>query len=225
MAQNSLPNRLKHHLKRPWFIRLALIVLLAVIGYVFYPRKGNFHSFDPKEMAARETLMWRRYYEGRYLTLGYHLYSITRYQYGLGPASSIKAAYHAAMAAKTFRKSRGRAEAEKAIPHLEKAYRTLSQNADVPFDTQKAAAMELHWWQQRREHVPTQGYAETIGDLMQLVHKVDDPRLRRSALLRAEMMAYRDARRRGQMKDEDWEVIRKNLTDAYQLYHDAVTSL
>ncbi|HWL50889.1 MAG TPA: hypothetical protein VNQ90_00535 [Chthoniobacteraceae bacterium] len=214
-----------NRLKRPWLLRLAALVVLVAIGYAFYPRRGNFHSFDPAEMAALETIMWRRYYEGRYLSLAWNLYTITRHQYGLRPASSLKTAYHAAMAARMFRKSRGRAEAERAIPHLEKAYRCISDNTGSPFDTQKAAEMELHWWQQRREHVPTEGYARTIGDLMTLVHKVDDPRMRHSALLRARMMAYRDARRNGQMKEEDWEVIRKNLTEAYQLYHDAVTSV
>ncbi len=211
--------------RRRFLLLIGLPLVALFLLYAFYPRKGSFRSFDPKAMATLETTMWRRYYEERFGHLGLLLYTTLRQQYGMRPATSVTVAYHTALAARKFRRSRSRAEAELAIQHLEKAYTLVSKTSSEPFNVKKVAQLELHWWQQRREHVPTEVYALTIADMMKEIYRSDDPRLGECALLRSQMMAYRDERRNGKMTEADWQHIEENLSRAYTLFQSAVSPL
>jgi hypothetical protein len=63
---------------------VLLMLALAVLG-ICWPRKADLRSFDPAAMARLETAMWRDYYDKHYPTLVYHLYEVSRTQFGFSP--------------------------------------------------------------------------------------------------------------------------------------------
>jgi hypothetical protein len=205
----------------------VILVLALAIGaagiYACWPRKPDLRAFDPAGMAQLETAMWRDYYEKHYPKLFFHLYQVSRTQFGFAPLDSLRIALSAAQAAKTFQPTRSRREADAALPYLVTYYRLLLPAAPAAFDVMAAASLELDWWQARREAVGPQGYGITVAEVAALTYgrDKDDPVLRESGVARAEAMAYRDARGRG-MTAEDWAAIETQLLRAYQLLKAAV---
>src|SRR5262249_7179504 len=82
-------------------------------------------AFDSAGMALLETAMWRDYYEKRYGALFYHLYELSRTQFGFSPLDSLRIALAAASAAKAFQPTRSRSEAAAALPELAVYYALL----------------------------------------------------------------------------------------------------
>ena len=88
-------------------IVLTLALAIGVLGlYTCWPRPADLHGFDPAAMARLETAMWRDYYEKHYPALFYHLYEVSRTQFGFAPSDSVRIALSAAEAARTFQPTR-----------------------------------------------------------------------------------------------------------------------
>jgi hypothetical protein len=207
--------------------RTILVILISAIAaagiYLCWPRKADLRAFDPAEMARLETAMWRDYYEKHYPRLFYHLYELSRTQFGFSPMDSFRIALSAARAAKTFQPTRSRAEADAALPQLVTYYRLLQPAAPVAFDTNEAARLELDWWQARREKVGPKDYGKTVAEVAALTYgkSRDDPAMLASGVARAEAMAYRDARGKS-MTAADWAEIEAQLLRAYRLLKTSV---
>lgn len=195
---------------------LAVILLLA--AFACWPRKADLRAFDPAGMARLETAMWRDYYEKRYGALFYHLYGLSRTQFGFSPLDSFRIALAAAKAARAFQPTRSRGEAAAALPGLITYYALLRPAAPAAFDEAKLANLELDWWQARREAVGPRDYGVTIAEVASLTYgrSRDDPAIMGSGIARAEAMAFRDARREA-MAERDWTEIESRLLRAYQL--------
>jgi hypothetical protein len=195
---------------------LVLAIGIAAI-YVCWPRKADLRAFDPAGMARLETAMWRDYYERHYPRLFYHLYAMSRTQFGFAPLDSIRIALAAAEAAKAFQQTRSRREADAALPGLVTYYRRLRPAAPVSFDVEAAARLELDWWQARREAVGPSDYGVTVAAVAALTFGKcrDDPAMLESGIERAEAMAYRDRHGLG-MTEEDWSSIEAKLLRAYE---------
>jgi hypothetical protein len=202
--------------------RTILMILMSAIAatgvYLCWPRKPDLRAFDPAAMAQLETAMWRDYYEKHYPRLFYHLYELSRTQFGFSPLDSFRIALSAAEAAKTFQPTRSRADADAALPSLVTYYRLLQSAASVAFDANEAARLELDWWQARREKVGPKDYGRTVAEVAALTYgkSRDDPTMLESGIARAEAMAYRDARG-GAMTEADWSNIETQLFRAYRL--------
>jgi hypothetical protein len=201
---------------------LTLAVAAAGI-YLCWPRKADLRAFDPAEMARLETAMWRDYYEKHYPRLFYHLYELSRTQFDFSPLDSLRIALSAAQAAKTFQPTRSRREADAALPSLVTYYRLLLPAAPAAFDVQETARLELDWWQARREKVGPKDYGRTVAEVAALTYgkSRDDPATLESGVVRAEAMAYRDARSRS-MTEADWSEIETQLLRAYRLLKGSV---
>ncbi len=199
------------------------MILCGVTGYVVTPWQGNVRNFSPEVLAERETKMWRHYYEKRFVALGFGLYRTARDQFGISPWQASRMAWDLASAAKVFQRSHSRREAQKALPYLELAYGRLARCTGANFNIPQAAALELDWWQLRREHAPAELYAQTISALAREIYSLgDDPRIHQAASQRARAMAYRDAHRKTGMRDEDWKIVEKGLRDSYGQFHAAL---
>jgi hypothetical protein len=190
-------------------------------AYICIPRHADLTRFDPGAMARLETSMWRHYYEKRYLSLFADLYDVARSEYGFSPLDSLQLAVAAASAAKSFQPSTSRAEAEAALPSLIAYFRILSQAAPAQIEIEDAAVTELAWWQARREAVTPEQYGPMIARVATLVYGVDGEDLRRSGLVRAQAMAYRDAHA-ATMSEADWAAIAAQLELAYGLLKKAL---
>jgi hypothetical protein len=167
--------------------------------------------------------MWRHYYEKRLIRLRFDLYAAIREQYGLSPANAYLVSRDLARAAQIFQESHGRAAAENAIPLLERAYHRLARATGESFDAHRAATLELDWWQQRREHVSPETYAQTIAALALVVYSAaDDPRIHAAAFERAKAMAFRDSLRKTGLTEHDWAKVLTGLKKSYRLFHEAL---
>jgi hypothetical protein len=202
---------------------MLLLIVLAAAAWGGWPRRADLRAFEPAEMARLETAMWRDYYERRYPALFYHLYALSRTQFGFSPLDSVRIALSAARAAKAFQPTRSRAAAAAAMPQLVVYYELLRPAAPNAFDVDVAARLELDWWQARREAVAPADYGVTIAkvDAMTYGRPADDPAILGSGIARAEAMALRDARGQG-ISDSDWREIEDRLLEAYRLLKAAI---
>ncbi len=202
--------------RRARLIWLSVFATLLALGaaYACLPRQADLNSFDPQAMARRETLMWRHYYQRRYFALFRDLYDVARRQYHFSPLDSLRIAYEAASAARSFQPSKSRAEAEAALPALRIYFRLLARGAKQPIDVEDAARTELAWWQARREAATPEQYGAIVARVTALMYGVDNEDIRRSGLLRAQAMEYRDAHG-ANMTRADWAAIRQQLLSAY----------
>jgi hypothetical protein len=203
-------------------IAAAVVAGVALAAaYICFPRHADLTKFDPNAMARLETAMWRHYYEKRYLPLFADLYGVARSEYGFSPLASAQLAVAAASAAKAFQPSTSRAEAEAALPSLIDYFRILSNAAPAPVEVEDAARTELAWWQARREAVTPEQYGLIIARVATLVYGVDGDDMRRSGVVRAQAMAFRDARG-ADMSEADWSSIADQLDLAYRLLKKAL---
>jgi hypothetical protein len=209
---------------RPALVLVAALLVGAVLGYASWPRAADLRGFEPAESARLETAMWRDYYDKRYPALFYHLYALSRTQFGFSPLDSLRIAWAAARAAKAFQPTRSREAANAALPPLVTYYRLLASAVPGGFDVEAAAHLELDWWQARREAVGPELYGVTVARVAAITYgkPPDDPSLLISGIGRAEAMAYRDARGQA-MTDQDWSEIECQLRRAYQSLKAAVT--
>jgi hypothetical protein len=184
--------------------------------YAVFPRHPDLRAFDPATMARSETMMWRHYYQGRYLPLFADLYDNSRTQYGFSPWDSVRIAAAAARAARAFQPSTSRSGAQAALPFLTEYFGLLAHATLVPLDIEATARAELDWWQARREAVIPQSYGAMIARVSSLLYGIGSEKLREAGVLRAEAMAFRDARD-GAIVDADWSAIERRLTEAYEI--------
>jgi len=197
---------------------LLVLVLLALIGagYAWWPRTGDLRGFDADAVGRLETGMWRDYYGHDYKSLANRLYSLYRDQYHFSPADSAQLAYASGKAAQLFQPTGSRAEAQVALPLLVNYYALLRDRGGESFDAEKAAKLELDWWQLRRENATPVQYGNVVAQVAVELFKTDNEHVQKSAQLRAAMMRYRDDRRDGRMQAEDWAHIEENLIEAYR---------
>lgn len=199
-------------------IGLALLAMaFAGLSYMCWPRHASLRRFDPNRVARLETDMWRHYYQKEYFDLFKCLYAVSREQYEFSPWDSLRLSYFAAEAAKVFQPSQNRREAEEAIPILENYYAVLRHYGGERFDVSKAARLELDWWQLRREKAAPAQYGAVIAQVTAELYATNSIAMQQSALLRAEMMHYRDEHSSNVMQIEDWDHIERGLRNAYQL--------
>src|SRR6185436_12927761 len=140
-------------------------------------RRGDLRGFEPAETARLETAMWRDYYDKRYPALFYHLYALSRTQFGFSPLDSVRIALAAAQAARAFQPTRSREAANAALPPLVTYYRLLASAAPGSFDVEAAARLELDWWQARRESTRPAQYGVTVARVAAITYgkPADDP--------------------------------------------------
>lgn len=211
-----------------WIILAIFVAGLAWLGFDLYgPRRHSLRDFNPGEIARLETDMWRSYYAKERLKLFNQLAELMRSQYGMPFATSNTVAYQAAQAAFIFKEGKTRKDYEKALPNLVRFYQAIHDGADVDFDVQKAAKLELEWWIIHRQR-----YKYSLGDLNKSlaelpaeVYQVPADRLMEHARLRQEAMTIRDKRAEdGGLTAADWKKIEELLQASWQSLFNAVNA-
>lgn len=209
-----------------WIILIILIPGLGWLAFDFYgPRKHSLRDFDPNEVARLETDMWRSYYAKQRLKLFNQLAELMRSQYGMPFATSNAVAYQAAQAAFVFKEGRKREDYEKALPNLVKFYQAIHDGADVDFDVERAAKLELEWWiiHRQRDKFKPGDLDRSLAELPAEIYRVPVERLMEHARLRQEAMTIRDKRAEdGGVTGADWQKIEELLRASWQSLFDAV---
>jgi hypothetical protein len=204
-------------------VRVVLVVLALLVGAVLYdlyfPRTTHLREFDADEVARLETAMWRSYYEKRRLQLFSQLSELLRTQYHMPLVRSNRTAYYAANAAFTFKKGKGRADYEKALPDLVKFYSAIRKMSDIPFDVDRVSRLELEWWIIHRERAghPPGDLEKALAELQAEIYQVPVDRLMEHGRLRAEAMTIRDTKAEsGGVSEQDWSRINELLRQSWR---------
>lgn len=210
-------------------ILLVLLVVLAVWGsYDLYgPRSARLREFDPDEVARLETAMWRSYYEKRRLSLFNQLSELLRTQYNMPLIRSHWVAYKAANAAVVFQRGKKRSDYEKALPDLFDFYSAIRQMSDIPFDTDRAARLELEWWIIHRERATHAAGTldRALAELQAEIYQMPLDRFIEHGRLRAEAMTIRDTKAAaGGVTEEDWKRIDELLRQSWRSLKTAANS-
>lgn len=211
-----------------WVILAVLLIGLGWLGFDLYgPRKHSLRDFDPNEVARLETDMWRSYYAKQRVKLFNQLAELMRSQYGMPLATSNAVAYQAAKAAFVFKEGRKREDYEKALPNLVKFYQAIHDGADVNFDVEKAAKLELEWWiihRQRDKYKPGD-LDRSLADLPAEIYRIPAERLMEHARLRQEAMTIRDKKAEGGgVTEADWQKIHELLQASWKSLFDVVNA-
>jgi hypothetical protein len=190
------------------FLALSVLVLAAQ----HHSARPDLHAFDPQIMGRMESAMWRSYYEGRWVRLGWQAMQLAHGQYGFSWWDSARMSAHAAVAAMYFRKN---TDDPRCLAELVSYYRIAQHALPLQLDVQKLAGLELQWWKERRQNVPPEDYAHTIAKLSGSLYGIGEKSALPAAGLRTTAMAYRDSRRDGKMTDADWAEVSRQLQLAY----------
>ncbi|MGA9995577.1 MAG: hypothetical protein WBP93_09190 [Pyrinomonadaceae bacterium] len=205
-------------------VLIAAICVWAAID-LYAPRQTDICQFDPEEVARLDTAMWRSYYSRQRLLLFRQLAELLRTQYRLPFLRSNLVAYRAAKSAFVFKDGHSRADYEKALPDLLKFYADVRKVSNVPFDTERAAHLELEWWiihRQRAQHPPGD-LERALAELAAEVYRVPVESMMEHARLRAEAMRIRDDKAEaGGVTEEDWKRIDELLHESWRSLSRAV---
>lgn len=209
--------------KRSKIVKVILIVIAALAVWaaidLYAPRQTDIRQFDPDEVARLDTAMWRSYYSRQRFLLFRQLAELLRTQYRLPFLRSNLVAYRAAKAAFVFKDGKSRADYEKALPDLLSFYADIRKVSNVPFDTNRAAQLELEWWivhRQRAQHPPGD-LDRALAELAAEVYRVPAESLMEHARLRAEAMSIRDDKAEaGGVAEEDWKRIDELLHQSWR---------
>ncbi len=193
-----------------------LAILTATVFVEHLLARPDLSGFEPAAMGRLESAMWRSYYEGRWFRLGVQTMEVACGQYNFSWWDGARLATHAAVSAAHFRT---RTNDPRSLPELVSYYRIIERAAPARFDVSEAARLELAWWTERRMKVPPQEYARTIAQLTALNYGLNENAALPAASMRAEAMAYRDARRDGKMTELDWSEVTRQLSAAYADLH------
>ena len=212
-------------MKRALRVFLVLIALAAAVTGLewtrerFTQRPSDLRAFDAAAVGQLDTDMWRSYYERRPGLLFRQMITLLRTQYGMRPLEALVNAKRAAHAAFVFKDGRSRADYAKTLPELDAYYRDIAARASQPFDSHRAAVLELEWWTVHRER--RQDLAAALAALQAEIYGVPAERFAEHARLRAEAMDLRDSKGTA-ITEDDWRRIGEMLAASWNSLHAAV---
>ncbi len=205
---------------------LALLLALAAVVFAaewtrerFSTRAADLRVFDAAAVGKLDTDMWRSYYERRPVRLFQQMITLLRTQFGMRPLEATTNAYRAAHAAFVFKDGRSRADYEKALPDLEAYYADIAALSSRPFDSHRAAKLELEWWIVHRENPP--GLPDALANLQAEIYGIPAERFAEHARLRAQAMDLRDSKGSA-ITEADWQRIGEMLAVSWDSLYRAV---
>ncbi|MGH2813793.1 MAG: hypothetical protein ACRDLC_01430, partial [Actinomycetota bacterium] len=125
-----------------------------------------------------------------------------------------------------FQVGASHADYRRALPYLERYYNGIRAVSEVPFDPERAAALELEWWIVHREAAlhPPGDLEHALAALAAELYQLPADRLSAHAGRRAEAMTIRDhaSYREIGVLDDDWDRIEAVLWVAWKALADEV---
>jgi hypothetical protein len=177
-------------------------------------------DFDPDELAALETRVWKAYYRHQPARIFGNLVKALHAQAGVSWPRAVAASLLLARAGIGF--SRATGDYERFAPDVVRAYRLMGLPEDV--DVEAVARYELRWWVIRREIGVPSGEAagDVIADQYAVLYGLPRERVAEAARLRGMAAEVRD---RGAAEDPEgstgpgrayWPKVAKLLRDSYR---------
>ena len=177
-------------------------------------------QFDPDQLAALETRMWKSYYRRQPARLFVELVQALRLQAGVSGPRALRASLLLTRAAAGFARASG--DYERFAPDIGRGYRMLGLPDHV--DVEAVARHELRWWVVRREIGLSAGSAagDSITDLYASLYDLPRERVVEAGRLRGLAAEVRD---RGANDDPDgptgagrayWPEVARLLRESYR---------
>jgi hypothetical protein len=185
--------------------------------------KKDLRQFDYRKVAKLDSAMWRAYYNHQFFKMFILLLKLFRTQLHLGWFSTTRLAYYSAWAAADYRLKKGRENYERTFKNLVKFYRVISKNATKPFDFQKAAELELEWWDiHRYPKKYKKTLEESLAEGMAAIYNIKPADLHEYASYRAEAMHLPGHEGDKQEDPVNWNKIDKLLVKSWRYAHQAI---
>lgn len=183
----------------------------------------DIRNFNPDTLARLDADMWVAYYNHRFLTLFALLIRLNYIYFRPSPILTIQGAYHSAMAAVVFRKTKGHEDTERVLAHLVQFYQLMSAHNVSPFDYQKAAELEMAWWfVDRYPKRYKTSRAVALAEGMAAIYNVPAAALKAYGQNRASAMELLGDYHHDVTAAVDWQKLRDLLQKAYGSLHAAV---
>ncbi len=137
--------------------------------------KSDITQFDYQKVAKLDTNMWISYRNSDRRSIGLFLqaFRLIKYELRFSWATTFKMGHYAGWAAAVYRLRKGNENYAKAQKNLTKLFKTVSANCTEPFDYNKAAKLELEWWDiQRYPKKHTKSLEQSLAENMAAVYNV-----------------------------------------------------
>jgi hypothetical protein len=209
-------------------MRTALKLMSFVFSLLISHRAiGNPMQINYVEAAAAEVKAWQAYYQKNPAVLLERTGVLLAVQYPIKDADTIKRianeffiAYH--KFGTLPQDSSEQNYQQEVLPLIVKAYTSLKETINAPWDAADAAKADLSWWVARRQD--KQKDPELVGKKIELLYSIlyglnNDDRgfLGRAGYFRATAARYRDLcqDKWGAISEEDWKIIQLLLEESY----------
>ncbi len=144
-------------------------------------------SFDPTSVAYYEVEGWKAYYDRNWLRLLRLVVALVQAQFRIPFPQSIRAAYHVTRASVAWVPKEHNPAAIR--HHLREFYRLAQRYSGLEFDIERAAELELDYWDVHRQLVRQADKARFIDTMTKLhaaVFGLPESAAHESAVLRVE---------------------------------------
>lgn len=185
----------------------------------------DIRKFDPQALAALDADMWIAYYNHQFLRLFLLLLKLNYPHFRPNLVLTLRGAYHSAMAAIIFRKTKGNEDTNATLKHLVRFYKLLSTHNARPFDYQKAAELELKWWFVDRypDRYKT-SRATALAEGMATVYSMPISKFKEYGDKRAAAMELLGTYHHDATATVDWDNLRRLLNESYSGLYAAVST-
>ena len=151
-------------------VKFSLAVLIALGGYLFWPRSSSLSGFDAASMAELQTSAWRHAAAGKETQALFDLYSIFEGQYRIPPLPALSAAMSMLQARRAFADAADQADEEQALPFLEKTFFIIAEQTGSNLDPAIIARLELFTWSLARDRSKERQLTAAISEKLALLH-------------------------------------------------------
>lgn len=151
-------------------------------------------AIDPARVARFERANYQAYYNRNWLALLQASVALVREAFGLGLLDGIRGAYLVARAEMAFAPVRDN-NLSRAVAYMRRFYSMLNSRLGTTIDVDRAARLDVRWWQVHREHFadPDTGpLARALAEWMGVVYGLEPDDLITSARWRAAGMLCSD---------------------------------
>ena len=157
------------------FLRLVLVVIVAVAGYFLWPHRSSLNAFEPAQIGELEVDVWRLAQKKNRRDLFFTLYRIAEGQYRLPPIAAISVAWYTSDAILTFERGADRADQERALDPLQRALVILKEKTQAGYDVEVVSRLELFTWMLAGDKSKQGQLASAIAEKIALTYRLSAP--------------------------------------------------
>jgi hypothetical protein len=151
-------------------VKFSLAAIIALGGYLFWPRSSSLSGFDAASMAELQVGIWRHAAADKHSQAFWDFYRILNGQYGIPPIPALSAAWSTLEAQRAFAEAADQADEEQALPFLEKTFSIIAEKTDSRLDPTIIARLELFTWSLARDRSKERQLTAAISEKLALLH-------------------------------------------------------